>query len=107
MESPADRTWELLRWDGEWLEVIGMDDMVIVLASGEGMVWRRGQHGMTPRPAVPDERLRLRYTVPVRDPEGSLVPMAWRPASGAKLPILAQDMGKPELGQEIRRAQSE
>lgn len=57
--------------------------------------------------SMPCLRARMRYTVPVRDPEGSLVPMEWRPAGVGKLPMLAQDMGHPELAGEIRRALSE
>lgn len=75
-----------------------MDADVVVLASGHGIAWHL-DGGF-----LPDSRVRVRYTCPVRDPEGSLVPMPWKPGG---LVRLAQDMGRPDLAQEIRRAQSE
>ena len=68
------------------------------------------QHGVSwcePGTSLPCLRSKLRYTVPVRDPKGTLVPMEWRPAGVGKLPMLAQDMGHPEVAEGIRRALSE
>ena len=98
--KPAQRTWELL-WQGEWTRIIGMDATAIVLASGHGVAWETQFGSGRPRGG-----LRTRYTVPVRDPEGSLVPMAWRPGQ-SDLVLLAQDLAGEEVAQTIRRRLSE
>ncbi len=115
--NPADRTWEFLRWNGEWIGISAMSATVIVLKSGEGFSWRR-----CAPPTCPDKRswrecadctragawlpsttVQVRYSVPIRDPEGSLVPMPWRKGY---LDGLAQDMGHPEVTDRIRNAQA-
>ena len=109
---PADRTWELERWDGQWCRIIAMDAETVVIREyapakeGEPLA----QHGILwcePGTFMSCLRARLRYTVPVPDPEGSLVPMEWRPAGIGKLPMLAMDMDHPEVAEGIRRASSE
>jgi len=98
--KPAERTWEIL-WQDEWVVVVAMDACTIVLANGYGVGWEA-----TPGSSLPHADLRTRYTVPIRDPEGNLVPMAWRPGK-RDLVMLAQDMGHVEVGEAIRRALSE
>jgi hypothetical protein len=108
----ADRTWEFLRWDDEWTRVIAMDATTLVLASGEAVWWRRCELadcadgcGTCRREGtwLPSTSVRVRYSVPIRDPEGSLVPMPWRKGY---LDGLAQDMGHPEVTARIRDAQA-
>ena len=91
----------MLRWNDEWVQVVALSANALVLATGEGVSWRRDPSLPLEISAAPDSRVRLRYTCPVRDPEGTLVPMAWRPGGVVRL---AQDMGHPEIAEAIRRS---
>lgn len=98
MLKAADRRWEWRRWDGEWDEIVALDAKVVVLKSGYGVYWNEtGNY-------VPSSRVRVRYTCPLLDPEGNRVWMEWRSGGAAQMPMLAQDMGHPEIAQRIRRA---
>ena len=94
--KPADRTWEMF-FLGEWVRIKAMGETLILLETGMGVLWATEPGSSLPAPGI-----KTRYTVPVPDPEGSLVPMPWR-AGKPDLVMLAQDSGHPEVGEAIRR----
>ena len=97
MLKAAERRWEWRRWDSEWVEIIALDAEIVVLKSGHGVYWNeKGDY-------VPSTRVQVRYTCPLVDPEGNQVWMPWR---SGHMPMLAQDMGHPEIAQKIREAAS-
>jgi len=78
---------------GSWLPVVGMTYGEVLLAGDHVFRW----HGTADE--KPSPNVHLRYRVPVRGQ-----PMAWRPGGPELLPLLAQDMGLPELMETIRAA---
>ena len=106
----ADRRWELKTWKAEWVEIIAADATTLVLASGQGIWWRSCvpencgvpcSACMDSRTWRPREGLELRYTCPVKDPEGSLVWMEHRPGG---MVLLLQDMEHVGEAESVRQA---
>jgi hypothetical protein len=96
MTSP--RHWQFQDPDGLWQDVADLSLVCLLLADGRAFTWHEDGR---PLPLGAMMR-RLRYTVPVH---GQL--MAWRVAGRSGLAILARDVGREGLAEEIRQAQAE
>lgn len=90
----AERHWRFKHWDKGLVRVLGMDEQIIRLETGEAVKWRTDDLLM-----LDDERIELYYRVRHKVDR-------WIPWKRGSLTQLAVDMGRPDLKESIRAARS-